>query len=462
MGLTSVPAPVQEPWPASRTAWYSIFVLILSLTFAQLDLNIAAYVAANIKADLKLTDTQLGLLLGASFGLFYTLVGVPLAWFVDRYSRKVILTLGIVTWSLGTAFCGVAQNYWQLFVARFFVGAGEAVNGPASYSIVADLFPRARLPRAIAVMQTGTVIGPAIGLLISAYLLHVFLDMRPIEVPFGVIYGWQLVFIMVGVPGVLVGLLIMLTMPEPARRGLMRNMEAQPSGLAAWFADFALSFKYMGKHWSIYGPMFIGLAFGMLVSGGTLQWKPIFFLRTFGWSAAQLAALNAVVTLVLTFAGLAVGVWLAERYEKRGRADAPYRVFIISRVIALPCSMAAPLVPNAWLSLLLMGFGIAASIGMGSPSQNAVIQTITPNELRGKITALWLLIYSVVGFSLGPVLVALITDYILKDESQIRWAIFWVTAVFGTLSLAISWLGMKPYAQAVALLKVAERDLAKQ
>lgn len=116
----SIASGAEKPAPTQRIASYTMLLLFLAMTFAQLDLHIASYVAGNIKSDFHLTDTQLGLLLGASFGLFYTLVGVPLAWFIDRYSRRIILGLGIIVWSLGTACCGVAQSYWSLFVARLF------------------------------------------------------------------------------------------------------------------------------------------------------------------------------------------------------------------------------------------------------------------------------------------------------------------------------------------------------
>ena len=141
-----------------------------------LDNNIVTYLIPYIKRDLKLTDIDLGWLLGGSFGLFYTVVGVPLAYFIDRYSRKWILMAGITTWSIGTVLCGGAQNFWQLFVSRFLVGAGEAVNGPTSYSILSDLFPRVKLPRAIATMQLGSILGPALALFISAFLSRQFVD----------------------------------------------------------------------------------------------------------------------------------------------------------------------------------------------------------------------------------------------------------------------------------------------
>jgi len=430
-----------------------MLLLFLAMSFAQLDLYIASYVAGNIKSDFHLTDTQLGLLLGASFGLFYTLVGVPLAWFVDRYSRRIILGLGIITWSLGTACCGIAQNYWNLFAARLFVGAGEAVNQPTSLAIIGDLYPRKLLPRAIATMQSGLIIGGAVALLLSAYAMHMLLNLPPIKVPFGVIHGWQLVFIIVGLPGVVVGTIIATTMPAPPIRTLP-SAQGGP-GQARWFVDYQETFSYIGSRWQIYGSMFLSLALGILANGGATQWKPILFSRTFAWSPARVAALDAVVSLGLMPLFLVVGVWLTEHLEKRGRHAAPYLVFLVSRSLTLPCSMLAPLVSNGWVCWALMAIS-TAMIGVSGPAQNTVIQSITPSALRGKITSFWMLIYSVVGFSLGPLAVALITDLVLKDESQIRWALFWIVAIFSTLSLVVSFFGLKPYTREIARLKSLE------
>jgi len=430
-----------------------MLLLFLAMSFAQLDLYIASYVAGNIKSDFHLTDTQLGLLLGASFGLFYTLVGVPLAWFVDRYSRRIILGLGIITWSLGTACCGIAQNYWNLFAARLFVGAGEAVNQPTSLAIIGDLYPRKLLPRAIATMQSGLIIGGAVALLLSAYAMHMLLNLPPIKVPFGVIHGWQLVFIIVGLPGVVVGTIIATTMPAPPIHTLP-SAQGGP-GQARWFVDYQATFSYIGSRWQIYGSMFLSLALGILANGGATQWKPILFSRTFAWSPARVAALDAVVSLGLMPLFLIVGVWLTEHLEKRGRHAAPYLVFLVSRALTLPCSMLAPLVSNGWVCWALMAIS-TAMIGVSGPAQNTVIQSITPSALRGKITSFWMLIYSVVGFSLGPLAVALITDLVLKDEAQIRWALFWIVAIFSTLSLVVSFFGLKPYTREMARLKSLE------
>ncbi len=452
----------EVPWPGPRTAYYTLFVLVLCLTSNQLDLNIVPYLASSIKTDLHLTDTQLGLLLGASFGLFYTLIGLPIAYLVDRFSRRWILAIGIAVWNIGTALCGIAQSFIQLFVARFLVGAGEGVNGPTSYAIVGDLFPRERMPRAIALLLLGSVMGPALALAFGAWLLHVFLGIRPIHVPFGIIRGWQLIFILIGVPSVLIAVLILTTVPEPARHRIRNQMAAlrgriavEGAGLTAWFRDYGVAFGYMRLHWKVFGALFGSLLVGSFRIGA-LQWQPIFYQRTYGWGPAKLAALQSGIQLIITPLGLLASVLLAEHFSRRKRNDSAMRVYVIALTVTLP-SLASWLMPGPWLALSLGALGYFA-LGMAGSAQNAALQIVTPAELRGKVTALFLFIYSVVGVTLAPVLNALITDFVLRDESLIRWAIFWPVVIFSPLSLLIAWLGLNPYGREVARLEALEKD----
>ena len=452
-------APALAPWPAPKLAYYTVFLMILSLTSLQLDTNIVPYVAAAIKADLKISDTDLGLLLGVSFALFYTLVGIPIAWLVDRYSRKWIIAIGIAVWSLGTALCGVAQNYAQLFFARFVVGAGEAGNGPASYSVLADLFPREKMPRAVAFLQLGSVIGPALALAMSAYLLHIFLDMAPVSVPWGVLHGWQLILILVGLPGVLVALLFIFTMPDPPRRVIegqvARSTSPAPtnivSALVAAVMDYVSALAYVGRHWPVFGPMFGGLFISAL-GAGTLQWMPIFYQRTFGWHPAKVAGLQSVVTPVAMVSALIVGVLMAERFARKGRDDAAIRTQVIGTAIALP-SVFSVLMPDPWLAL---GLGALTFVGIGlaAPSQNAALQIVCPAEMRGKVTSLYLFFYSVVGLGLAPALVGPLNDYVFPDA--IKWSIFTLRILTAPLAVFVIWLGMKPYGKEVARLKALE------
>ncbi len=452
----SGPAP---SWPPARVAYYTLVVLILSTTCSQLDIAIVPYLGQSIKTDLHLTDFSWSMLVGASFGLFYTIVGVPIAWFIDRMSRKRLLALAITVWSIGTALCGIAQSYTQLFLARFLVGAGEAVNGPAAYSIVSDLFPREKMPRAIAILQIGSILGPAISTLISFFVLSAFLHIAPIHVPFGVIHGWQLIFIIVGLPGVLIALLMLTTMSEPARHtipdqvsGFTETPRSFGGAIVSVFRDYGMTLAYIFRRWKVFAPMFGSLFVGSL-GAGAMAFMPMFYQRTFGWEPAKVSGLNIFPTFVLMPLGLVIGVAIAEQLTKRGRSDAALLTQIISRLIAIP-GMFFALMPNPWVAWVL-GTLALFSIGVGGPSQNAAFQIVTPTELRGKMTALYLLFYSVVGVAFGPVVTGLLSTYVV-GEANLRWAIFLPAAILGPISLIITVLGLKPYEREVNRLKALE------
>jgi MFS family permease len=455
----SAPSASAAPWPSSKAAYWTVFLLILSLTSLQLDTNIVPYVAAKIKADLHISDTDLGVLLGAAFGLFYTIVGIPIAWLVDRYSRKWIIALGIITWSVGTALCGVAQGYWQLFAARFVVGGGEAGNGPASYSILADLFPREKMPRAVAFMQLGSVIGPALALMISSFILGAFLEMGPIAMPWGPLRGWQVVLVLVGLPGILVALAMIFTMPDPARRNIVGQVQgqAQASGPLAPLVDYGIALKYMARHWKVFAPMFAALFVGAMRIGAQ-QWQPIFYQRTFAWAPPKVALLNGLAQLVVMPLFLVIGVIIAERLAAKGKSDAAIRVQIIGSLMALPGTFSF-LMPTPWLAWAFSLLSYAA-IGVAAPSQNAALQIVCPAQMRGKITSLFLFLYSVVGIALSPILTGFITDHVFHAESMIRWSIFAPLIVLNPLSVFLVWLGLKPYGREVERLKALETGTA--
>ena len=446
-------------WPSARVAYYTMFVLILSTSCSQLDIAIVPYLGPGIKADLHLTDASFSLMVGAAFGLFYTVVGIPIAWFLDRMSRKHLLALAITVWSIGTALCGVAQNYTQLFLSRFVVGAGEAVNGPAAYSITSDLFPRERMPRAIAILQIGSVAGPALTTLISFLVLAAFLHMKPIHVPFGVIRGWQLIFIIIGLPGVLISLLMATTMKEPVRRtipGQVAGVAETPKNFGAAivqvFKDYGQALAYMGKHWKVFGPMFLSLFVGSLGTG-FLSFTAIFYGRVFGWSPTKLAGLQIFPTFILMPLGLVIGAALAEYLAKKGRSDAALMTQIISRLVAM-VGILWPLMPSPWLAWGLSTLSLF-SLGMGGPSQNAAFQIVTPTEMRGKMTALFLLVYSLTAVAFAPMVTGFMSTYVV-GEANIRWAIFIPAVIFGPTSLIITILGLKPYGREVERLRTLE------
>ena len=331
-------APIEgDVFPPARQAWYTVGVLAVVTTFALLDQNILGLLIQQIKTQFHLTDSQAGLLLGPTQALFYALVAVPFSRYIDRWTRRWIMAAGLVIWSLATAATGLAASFGQLFVARVAVGAGEAFNGPTAYSIIADCFPRERLPRAVSVMQIGSVAGSGLSLLLGAGMIWLVAHVGSPRLPLvGVLRSWQAVLIGVGLPGLLVSLLL-LTIKEPPRRNLSADMHR---------AGFAKTVGYLWLHFAVFGPLFIGLALGSL-DVGSRQWGAAFFQRTYGWSPVQYGMVSGVISIAIMLVGLAAGTRWAEWFQRRGEAAGPYRVILYTRLLALPFAVLMPVMPTA-------------------------------------------------------------------------------------------------------------------
>jgi MFS family permease len=355
------------------------------------------------------------------------------------------MAVGVFVWSIATAVCGLAQNFLHLFLARIMVGAGEAINGPAAYSIVADCFPRDRLPRAIAAMKIGTVAGGGLSLVIGGSLIWIVSTIGNPQLPLlGTLRPWQVVFLVVGLPGVLVALLVW-NVKEPARRGLRLG---RPN------IRFRDALGYLLARFPLYGPMFIGLALGSL-DIGFRAWGAAFFERTYGWSPAQYGLVQGAMSLTVTIFGLYLGTVLVERMFARGREDAPMRLLIYCRLVALPFTIAVPLMPNAWLALACSAVGLL-TLGMTGPSINAILQIVTPNEIRGQVTAMYLFVFTVVGAGLAPLVTGVVNDVVFTSPGDLRWSILLLHIVFLPAALAVTWLGWKPYSEEVHRLNKLE------
>ncbi len=443
-----LPDAAGQPWPKPAIAWFAVCVFALALMFGELDRGVITLLVQPIKRDLELTDTQMSLLLGISVVLFYAFIGIPMSRLVDTMKRNVILSIGIALWSGMTAACGLAQNFWQLFLCRVCVGAGGAVHGPGTYSMMADYFPRERLPRAIAIMQIGYIIGGGASLLLGAVVIQAISGWQPTPVPgIGVIRNWQWVFILVGVPGLLVAAL-QRAVPEPPRRGRMMQgvRKAMP------IVDIV---RFLVRNWPLYLPMFLGLAVSAIESLGTQVWRPAFFQRSYGWTPAQVGYNTGVVQIAAALLGLVIGTWLTERLAKR-QDDANMRAVAIFYTISFPFSIIGPLMPNPWLAVACGSISYMCGLA-GAVPQNAAIQSVTPNEMRGQVTALYLFVFTVLGGGFGPTFIALITNYILRDENLLRYSMAGSAAIMGPLATLIMWLGVRPYGRAIMAVKDRER-----
>ena len=432
-------------FPPARDGWYAVAILAVVTTFALLDQQIISLLIQQIKRDWMLTDTQAGLLLGPAFVIFYACLGLPLSRYVDRSNRTVIISIGIFVWSIATATCGLARTFVALFLCRIMVGAGESINAPATYSIISDYFPRDKLPRAISAVQIGSVAGGGLSMLLGGAMIWIIANVGNPELPIvGTLRPWQIVFIAIGLPGVLVALLVR-TIKEPSRQGLASDR----AKVGFWEA-----MGHLRRHFPLYGPMFIGLTLGSL-DNGNLAWGAAFFERTYGWSPARYGLTTGMLRLVLMLGGLYLGTKLVEAMLRRGREDAPMRLVLYTRLIAIPAAIAMPLMPNAWLAMACSGVGMLM-LGMNGPQLNAVLQIVSPNRIRGQVTALYLFIFFVIGSGIAPLVTGMVTDYVFTSPDDLRWSILLLHVVFLPAALIVSLLGLKPYREEVRRLNAAD------
>jgi len=445
--VDSAPQLGPQVWPNRIHAWYAVGVFAIALMFNFLDRQILTLLVTPIKADLQISDTQMSVLIGFAFVSFYVLAGIPISRLVDVYSRRLIIGVGIASWSVMTALCGMAQSYWQLFAARVGVGVGESCNGPATYSMLSDLFPKEKLPRAIAVLNFGFMFGSGMALIVGGAVVEMALSNPDVTLPIvGSLRPWQLTFFIVGLPGLLVAAL-MATVREPVRRGYPASMAgAGPRMRKALPVQAIIDFLYADRR--AYGPMFIGTGLKALLAFGTSVWVPTFLQRKFGWSLGDAGVAIGIILLTFAPLGLVCGGVLAERFAKRGHADANWRVVLIATVAVVPFSILFPLMPTAEAALALMAVNtFLGSLGPGP--QNAALQTITPNPMRGQVTALFLVVFNLIGFGLGPTFVALLTDYVFGAESLLPYSMALTSAILGPIAVWVVWYGLKPYGESV-------------
>ncbi len=439
--------PAAQAWPPARQAWYAVAIMTVALMFNFLDRGILTLLIEPIKRDMGLTDTQVSVVVGFAFIAFYVIVGFPIARLVDRYSRRLILGLGIAMWSGMTAACGLAQTFWHLFAARVGVGIGEACNGPATFSLMADLFPREKLPKAISVLNLGFAYGQGIALLVGGTVIGALSALPEMTLPLlGQVRPWQLTFFAVGLPGLVVAAL-MSTVKEPVRRGML----APGAGANTAIAQIPVRevMQYLVDNRRAYGPMFLGLGVQGIMIIGTIVWTPSFFIRTHGWDIAKFGQVFGLILMVIMPMGLMFGGWLAEHLARKGYHDANLRIVVLVSTLILPLLVAMPLVADPWVAIVLLAVQNFIAAWQFGP-QNAAFQVITPNRMRGQVTALYLFLFNFVGFGLGPTFIAMITDYVFGSEDQLRYAMALAAAVMEPLAIYIFWKGMKPYGEIVA------------
>jgi MFS family permease len=418
-------------YPRRRTAWFAVLVLMICYTYSFIDRLILAFLVTPLKQDLQLSDTQIGLLQGLAFAVFYSILGIPFGLAADRVNRRNLIAAGVLVWSLMTSLGSIARSFLTLAFARMGVGLGEAALAPAAFSMIADYFPRERLSSALSVYAMGVQIGIGLAMIAGGLVVQAVMHMAPVDVPLlGTLQPWRLTFLAVGAPGILV-VAVLATIREPARRLWQPAADAtRPrSGLANTVHHLLLRWRST-----------LGLAVIMscqaMSNYAFSAWAPTFLERLYHWPRSRSGLVLGLMTMICGCIGLFGGGRLSDRWIRAGMHEAPLRVGLISLVgvaITLVPALLAPSV-NVTVALLVPAvFFLALPIGCSYAS----IQMIFPNEVRGTVSAIILLVLNLLGLTLGTLLPGLLDDHLFHDEQMLGKSIA-ITAAAAALSGALA------------------------
>ena len=406
---------------SSGYAWYTVVVLTVAYIFSFIDRYILGLLVEPIKADMALTDTQIGLLLGPLFAVFYTTMGLPLGWLADRARRTWIVGIGIAVWSLATAASGLAKNFLHLSTARVAVGVGEATLSPCALSMIADSFPPERRGKPVAFYSAALSLGAGIASLAGASVLTWSKSIDILSLPVvGEIAPWQLAFIVVGAPGLLIALL-MFTLREPTRT----DREGLSSGTKPGLGD---AFRHINKRRRTFGG-FVAMVCVMTVVAYSQGWMPAMFSRTWGWEPERYALINGIVLLVFGPLSVNLAGWASDKLYARGHLDAPLLIVIVGICTLVPTGVLIPLMPTAWSAIFVTVFN-TISIAILSATAPTALLNITPGEIRGQVIALYFIVISVTGLLIGPMAIGLLNDFVF-GENGIRYSAAAVPLLIG-------------------------------
>jgi MFS family permease len=408
---------------------YVLMVLVLVYTFNFIDRQIVGILAVPIKSELHLSDSQLGLMGGLAFALFYTLLGIPIARLADRVSRTGIMTAALALWSLMTAVCGLTQNFAQLLLARVGVGVGEAGGVTPAYSLICDYFPVKERARALSAYSFGIPIGSAVGIVLGGFITSIM--------------SWRAAFFIVGFAGLLITPLLKLTVREP-ERGMLdpaRSDADRAVGAPSLFAIIAV----LARKPSFWG-LSLGASCASMMGYGLFFWAPSFLVRSFHLSLLHASLAYGGLVLVGGLLGIWLGGVLADRYGE-GRRGMYAFIPAIAFIATLPFYVAGVLSTTLWISFAVLLVPTALGLAWLGPVLTAV-QHLVPAHMRATASALFLFINNLIGIGLGSTLIGLVSD-----SMRLR---------FGAESLRYAILGGTGfYLVAAALLIFAGRKLPR-
>lgn len=423
--------------------WYVLLFLTLVSTFSIIDRQIISLMVGPLKRDLDINDAQIGFLMGLVFVGSYTLVTLPMARFSDRHSRRLIIMAGIASWSLITALSGFARSFWQLAILRAGVGVGEATLGPATTSMLSDYFPKHRLPLALGIVSSAPFVGVALASIVGGQVIQYLESVPAYSIPiFGELKSWQMLFIIVGLPGLLLALM-MMTVWEPKRLG--RSNEFSDGGGTGVPMREVLGF--MGQRWSFFLLHFSGLLCLATIGWGLLTWNIEFLVRVHGMTKGDAGLTYGFIALFFGIGGSVFAGWLASYLLNRNIPDATLRVIRWAAVCIAPFAIVMPLLDITWLVIVLL-CPITFIMAMPAGLATAALQAVAPNEIRAQMIAFYLIFVNFLSYAIGPLLIGYVSD-VFGGGTNIRYGISMLALIFYPLAALCLTLCLGPFRRAL-------------
>jgi MFS family permease len=410
----------------SSYAWYVAGLLAVAYAVAFIDRQVLNLLVDPIKGSLQLTDTQVSLLQGLAFVGAYVAMGPVFGRLGDQGNRRNLLIVGVVLWCISTVMCGFADDFWSLFVARAGVGGAEAVLLPACWSLLSDYFSRDKLPRAMSIFLLGPFVGGGLALIFGGLIVRAVTGVH-FDGVLGGLEPWQLTFIFVGAPGILIALLL-LTVREPPRQSVASQADR----------SFSLT-EVAGFLWrerNFYGRFFCGMALLVVSLYALPAWTPTFLMRAHEGSRAAVGIEYGTATLLAGTLGVLLGPWIARLLSRRYPVDALVRTAIVAALGAAPACLLLPFAPSYWTALILSAVA-SFFMNFALPTAASALQASTPNRMRGLVTSAYAFVLTTVGLGLAPTLIAVVNDRLLRDPTAIGRSLGWVCGIATIASIPL-------------------------
>ncbi len=418
MSETTPPTPADT---GKGYRWFVLFMLTVVYTFNFIDRQILVILQEPIKAELGLSDAQLGLLTGFSFALVYVTAGIPIAWLADRSSRRNIIAVSLAVWSGMTAVSGLVQNYTQLLLARIGVGIGEAGGSPPAHSMISDYFPPEQRGTALSIYSSGIYIGILFGFAAGGWMAEAF--------------GWRQAFFVIGIPGVVFAVALALLVKEPLRG----RYDGGQAPVKASFGETMAVLRQRRAFWWIA----LACAFTSFVAYGNGNFYPSYLIRTHGMSIAEVGAVLGLISGLAGAVGMFLGGFLGDKFGQNDKRWYLWVPMLGCLVSGLPYLYTLLGTSKTLIIMMLIPGNVLSTMYLGSSI--AMCQLLVTPGMRAMASAVLFFVLNMIGLGLGPLMVGLLSDAFQAPfgEDNLRYAML-VTLALGTiLGPLFFWLGAR-------------------